>query len=234
MPIADYFIGLDISRRPKKNGQGSINACACVRLYGKHGEFIKYQLASDSATEEEEIPAKILQNFLSSEKLKNKTILIYRDGVFRGNEVETLIAWGKAIGSRFILVECVKSQIPRLYDLSIQVIQRKNKTGKISKLQASTRGLALKLSFSEAILVTTQVPENVGVPRPLRLKVIEDGLSADIETIVDITLKLTLLHHGSLKDPRLPVPLFGADRIAYRRLQGIYPDELEGNIQYWL
>ena len=234
LPLADYFIGLDISRRPKKNGQGSVNACACVRLYGKHGEFIKYKLASDSATEGEEIPAKILQDFLSWKELKNKTILIYRDGVFRGNEVETLTAWGKAIGSRFILVECAKSQIPRLYDLSVEEIQRNNKTDKISKLQAPSRGLALKLSSSEAILVTTQVPENIGVPRPLRLKVIEDGQSADIKIIVDITLKLTLLHHGSLKDPRLPVPLFGADRIAYRRLQGIYPVAFEGDIQYWL
>ena len=234
LPIADYFIGLDISRRPKKNGQGSINACACVRLYGKHGEFIKYQLANDSATEGEEIPARILQNFLSSEKLKNKTILIYRDGAFRGNEIETITAWGRAIGSQFILVECAKSQIPRLYNLSIQEIQRNNKTEKISKLQAPTRGLGLKLSPREAILVTTEVSEKVGVPRPLRLKVIEEGLSADIETIVDITLKLILLHHGALKDPRLPVPLFGADRIAYRRLQGIYPGDLEGDIQYWL
>ena len=234
LPIADYFIGLDISRKSNKNSTGSINACACVRLYGKQGEFIKYQLASDSATEGEEIPARILQGFLSSAELKNKTILIYRDGAFRGNEVETLIAWGKAIDSQFILVECAKSQIPRLYDLSIQEIQRKNKIEKTSKLQAPTRGLALKLSPSEAILVTTQVMENIGVPRPLRLKVREEGLCAEIETIVDITLKLTLLHHGSLKDPRLPVPLFGADRIAYRRLQGIYPGELEGDIQYWL
>ena len=234
LPLADYFIGLDISRRPKKNGQGSINACACVRLYGKQGEFIKYQIASDSATEGEEIPAKILQDFLSSEKLRNKTILIYRDGVFRGQEVETIMAWGQAIGSKFILVECAKSQIPRLYNLSIQEIQRNNQTEKISKLQAPTRGLALKLSPREAILVTTEVSEKVGVPRPLRLKVIEEGLSADIETIVDITLKLILLHHGALKDPRLPVPLFGADRIAYRSLQGIYPGDLEGDIQYWL
>ncbi len=234
LPIADYFIGLDISRRPKKNGTGSINSCACVRLYGKHGEFIKYQLANDSATEGEEIPAKILQDFLSSEKLKNKTILIYRDGVFRGNEVETITAWGKAIGSQFILVECAKSQIPRLYNLSIQEMQKEDRTRKISQLQKPTRGLALKLSSSEAILVTTEVDEKVGVPRPLRLKVIQDRIFIDIKIIVDITLKLTLLHHGSLKDPRLPVPLFGADRIAYRRLQGIYPGELEGNVQYWL
>jgi hypothetical protein len=51
LSIADYFIGLDISRRSKKNGMGSINACACVRLYGKQGEFIRYQIASDTKSD---------------------------------------------------------------------------------------------------------------------------------------------------------------------------------------
>ncbi len=68
----------------------------------------------------------------------------------------------------------------------------------------------------------------------MRLKIREEGVSVDIKNLVDTTLKLTLLHHSSLKDPRLPIPLFGADRIAYRRLQGIYPEELEGDKQYWL
>jgi hypothetical protein len=234
LSIADYFIGLDISRRAKKNGTGSINACACVRLYGKRGEFIRYQIASDSTTEGEEIPAKTLQDFLPSKDFRNKTVLIYRDGLFRGQEVETITAWGNAIKAQFILVECAKSQIPRLYNLSTQKTQQGDHINKISKLQQPTKGLALKLSSRDVILVTTQVYENIGVPKPLRLKVREEGTSVELKMLVDTTLKLTLLHHGSLKDPRLPIPLFGADRIAYRRLQGIYPGELEGNVQYWL
>ena len=220
--IADYFIGLDVARRTKKNITGSINACASVRVYGSRGQFIQYQLADDSASEGEEIPKIILQEFLSLAELRNKRILIYRDGGFRGDEVKNISAWGEALNSKFILVECAKSQIPRLYNLA-------NKS-----LLAPTRGLALRLSSREAVLVTTQVKESVGVPRPLRLKIREEGASVDLPSLVDTTLKLTLLHHGSLKDPRLPVPLFGADRIAYRRLQGIYPGELEGDKQYWL
>ncbi len=173
-------------------------------------------------TEGEEIPNRILQEFLPLADLQNKRVLIYRDGLFRGDEVKNILAWGKAISCEFILVECAKSQIPRLYNLS-------NKN-----LQQPTRGLVLKLLSSEVILVTTQVYENIGVPRPLRLKVRDGGVSVDIKDLVDTTLKLILLHHGSLKDPRLPIPLFGADRIAYRRLQGIYPGELEGHKQYWL
>ena len=222
LSIADYFIGLDISRRSKKNGKGSINACASVRLYGTRGEFIRYQIASDSLTEGEEIPGTILQDFLPIKDFRNKKVLVYRDGLFRGDEIKNLVAWGQAINSEFIFVECAKSQIPRLHNVSNQ------------KLQHPTRGLVMFLSPREAIVVTTQVPPKIGLPRPLRLRVREEGVSVDIRTLVDTTLKLTLLHHGSLKDPRLPIPLFGADRIAYRRLQGIYPGELEGNKQFWL
>ncbi|MDJ0619781.1 MAG: hypothetical protein QNJ63_24070 [Calothrix sp. MO_192.B10] len=57
---------------------------------------------------------------------------------------------------------------------------------------------------------------------------------AEIKSLVETTLKLTLLHHGSLKEPRLPMPIFGSDRIAYRRLQGIYPSLLDGDRQFWL
>jgi argonaute-like protein implicated in RNA metabolism and viral defense len=210
-----------VARKPKKNLQGSMNFCACVRLYGQKGEFIRYQLA-DTLTEGEEIPARILRDFLPQANLKNKKILIYRDGSFRGEEIKHLIDWGRAINAQFILVECSKSRNPRLYNLEEKL------------LKEPTRGLALRISSQEAILVTTQVPERVGVPQTLRLKIRKEGLLVSIEEVINVTLKLTLLHHGSLKDPRLPIPLFGSDRIAYRRLQGIYPGELEGDKQYWL
>ncbi|MGL5807162.1 MAG: Piwi domain-containing protein, partial [Xenococcaceae cyanobacterium] len=74
LKIADYFIGLDVARKPKKNLPGSMNFCACVRLYGQKGEFIRYQLA-DSLTEGEEIPARILKDFLPQADLKNKKVL---------------------------------------------------------------------------------------------------------------------------------------------------------------
>jgi argonaute-like protein implicated in RNA metabolism and viral defense len=90
----------------------------------------------------------------------------------------------------------------------------------------------LKLSSHEAILVTTQVSDRIGVPRPIRLTVRPEGHSAAIEQIMDATLKLTLLHHGALKPPRLPMLLHGADRLADLRLNGVYV--LECDRQFWL
>jgi hypothetical protein len=100
---------------------------------------------------------------------------------------------------------------------------------------APTQGLALRLSSREAVLVTTKVPDSVGLSRPLRLTVHPKGHQASIESVVETTLKLTLLHHGALKEPRLPMPLFGSDRMAYLRLNGIYPSSmLMGDRQFWL
>jgi len=194
-----------------------------VRLYDKRGEFIRYRL-EDALIEGEEIDKRTIERFLPAAELSGKTVLIYRDGHFCGNEIKHLRERAKAIGAKFILVECIKSQIPRLYNFENSI------------LKAPTRGLALRLSSHEVILVTTELKsENMGLPYPLRLKIIPDeGQQVSIESLVEAILKLTLLHHGALKEPRLPVPLFGSDRIARRRLQGISPGALDGDRQFWL
>lgn len=225
LEIADYFIGFDISRISKKKGIGSRNVCASVRLYDKRGEFIRFRL-EDALTEGETIDKRTLERFLPSAELRQKTVLIYRDGRFCGDEIKNLRERAKVIGSKFILVECIKSQIPRLYKFQQSVVT------------APTKGLALRLSPHEVILVTTEVKsEKMGLPYPLRLKVIPDPehqQQVSIESLIKATLKLTLLHHGALKEPRLPVPLYGSDKIAYRRLQGIAPGTVEGDRQFWL
>lgn len=38
LEIADYFVGLDISRSPKSRLAGTMNACASIRLYGRQGD----------------------------------------------------------------------------------------------------------------------------------------------------------------------------------------------------
>jgi hypothetical protein len=223
LEIADYFIGLDISRSPKSRLAGTMNACASIRLYGRQGEFVHYRL-EDGLLEGEEIPQRMLERILPADELEGKTVLIYRDGRFCGEEVTHVLDRAKAIHAQFILVECTKSGVPRLYHF--------NDHDKV--LAPPDTGLALRLSSKEAILVTTKVSANLGLARPLRLRIHELGYQVQIEQVVETTLKLTLLHHGALKTPRLPMPLYGADRIAYLRINGIYPRILEGDRQFWL
>lgn len=222
LEIADYFIGLDVSRVNKEKLPGTLNACASVRLYDRQGKFVRYRL-EDALIPGEEIPQRLLETLLPASQLKYKTVLIYRDGSFCGQEVEHLLEWARAINSKFILVECKKSGIPRLYNFHDKV------------LKVPEKGLALMLSPNEAVLVTTKVSEQVGLSRPLRLLVRPEGYQASIESVLETTLKLTLLYHGSLQTPRLPMPLYGADRMAYLRLNGIYPTNmLSGDRQFWL
>lgn len=225
LQVADVFIGLDVARSKKRRLSGSMNACAGVCLYDNRGEFIRAK-SEDAAIEGEEIPQRFLEALLPASALRGKTVLIYRDGRFCGEEVTHLLNWAAAIQARFILVECRKSGTSRLYHLP-----RSNSEGGRS-IAAPTRGLGLKLSSHEAILVTTQVSDKIGVPRPIRLTVRPEGHPASIEQIMDATLKLTLLHHGALKPPRLPMLLHGADRLADLRLNGVYVPECDR--QFWL
>jgi len=228
LEIADYFIGLDVSRASKKRQAGTINACASVILYGRQGEFVR--TLGDDLIEGEEIPPRLLEQLLPLAELKNKTVLIYRDGSFVGKEVDCLVKRAKAIDSKFILVECRKSRIPRLYNWKEPDEQKVVK----KEVTAPTQGLALRLSSCEAIVVTTKVSSKMGLARPLRLTVRQEGHPASIEQVVETTLKLTLLHYGALKEPRLPMPLYGSDSMAYLRLQGIRPSVMEGDRQFWL
>jgi hypothetical protein len=226
LPIADYFIGLDISRESKVKLSGTVNACASIRLFGKQGEFIRYRL-EDALIEGEEIPKRVLEKLLPAKEIVEKIVLIYRDGRFCGQEVANLLEWAEAIGCKLILVDCRKSGSPRLYNFV-------NKT-----ITAPEKGLALRISSTEAVLVTTQVTEKMGLALPLRLTVITGNhpalISPDIEQVIETTLKLTLLHYGALKMPRLPMPVYGAHKMAKLRLRGIYPSSmLEGDRQFWL
>lgn len=222
LAIADVFVGLDVARKTKLRLSGTTSACAGVCFYGKQGEFLRAQ-SEDAIIEGEEIPARFLEALLPAGELKGKTVAIYRDGRFCGNEAQCLADWAAAIEAKFILIECCKSGCPRLYNL----------LGTESPyIQAPDRGVALKLSDREAIVVTTKVEQKIGVPRPIRLKIRPEGYQVSIDDVLETTLKLTLLHYGSLKSPKLPVMLHGADRIAGLRLRGVYLSQMRR--QPWL
>ncbi|MBD3559309.1 stem cell self-renewal protein Piwi, partial [Planktothrix sp. FACHB-1355] len=222
LKIADFFIGLDVSRKPKKNLPGSMNACASVCVYGNQGQFIGYQV-EPGVIEGEVIPANLLENCLSNPELRGKRVLIYRDGLFRGDEIEHLVNWSSTQKSKLILVECRKSGNPRLY--------RWNSQSK--RISPPPQALGMLLPRNQLILVTTEVSEKIGLAKPLRLTVRPEGESANMTSLMHATLCLTLLHYGSLRKPRLPIPLYGADLLSYLNLQGVLTHNLYGNYQFW-
>lgn len=219
LPYADIIVGIDIARRAKQKLSGSVNATAITRIYVNDGQFLRY-IIHDAPIEGETIPASILRSFFPCKEFQGKRVVIHRDGLFRGGEKVALKEWAKQIGAEFYLVEIIKTGSPRLYQSTVS-----------SVIDRPQKGLAFKLSNTEAFLVSSLPPFKGSTPRPLHIR---SESSLTIEQAIHSVMSLTLLHYGSVREPRLPVTIHYSDRIAELSLLGIKPIDLEGNIPYWL
>jgi len=218
LEYTDYVVGIDIARMRKERLPGSINATAIARIYFGNGEFLRYVI-HDAPLEGETIPERVLQGLFPIEDFKGKKAVVHRDGYFRGDEKKALSEWASKIGAQFHLVEVIKTGCPRLYG--------KGRGRVIQPL----KGVALKLSESEAFLVSSLPPFVDATPIPLRLRCSD---SFPISQAIDSVLALTTLHYGSLRPPKLPVTIHYSDKIGYLALKGIKPRELTGAVPYWL
>lgn len=226
LQVADYFIGLDVSRIRKKRASGTQNACACVRLYGARGEFIQYKLA-DYKLEGEEIPKKALRDFLISEELApGQKVMILRDGRFRGNEVKSLSERASAIGVHPIFVEITKSGTGRLFNCQV------NTSENSAPLSQPTQYLILKHSEREATVVITK--PRVGLAQPVRVTLLATGDVPALDDVLEAVFKLCLLHYGSYQEAGLPMPIYASDKIGYKVLKGMYHVQSSGDRQWWL
>jgi len=204
----DAIVGLDVTRRKKKRGQGTINYAAGVRIYHSNGELLKYKLIT-SQLEGETIPGNILDSLLGD--IKGKKVVIHRDGRFPQDEIKVLKEMREKHGAEFYLVEVIKSGAPRIY--------------------SEKKGIWVKISENEAYLLTTRQTQGTPVPIIVRLPEIYEDFSIE-DAVISIT-SMTLLHWGSIKPPRLPVTTHYADKIGQFLLEGIISD-LEEYIPFWL
>ncbi|HLG79115.1 MAG TPA: Piwi domain-containing protein, partial [Ktedonobacteraceae bacterium] len=198
LPYADIVVGIDIARRRKERLAGSMNATALARVYLDTGMFLQYAI-SDAPLEGETIPEHVLQTFFPQRLFEGKRILIHRDGIFRGNEKQVLKERAQQLGAKIMLVEVLKTGTPRLYGMKNRVID------------LPAKGSAFKLSEQEAFVVSTPPPFKGATPAPLHIRV---DPPFTIEEAIHSILSLTLLHYGSLRQPRLPVTLHYSDEIA--------------------
>src|SRR3989449_5659912 len=219
LPYANLVVGIDIARERKRRLPGSVSATAIARIYFGDGQFLRYVI-HDAPLEGETVPDNVLQRLFPISEFRGKRVVIHRDGYFRGGEREALRAWGNRAGATFQLVEVIKSGTPRLYGLASK-----------GAVQQPPKGSALKLSDTEAFLVSSLPPFSDATPQPLHIRT--DG-SISVERAMHSVLSLTMLHYGSTRAPRLPVTIHYSDRIAYLALRGIKPRELEGSIPFWL
>lgn len=219
LPYADIVVGIDIARRCKQRLQGSINATATARIYSNNGKFLQYVI-HDAQIEGETIPGSILRTLFPKKDFNGKRVVIHRDGPFRGEEQSALKEWAKQIEAEFNLVEVIKSGAPRLYQSTTP-----------NEVDRPVKGTIFKISITEAFLVSSPPPFRNCTPRPLQIRT---EATFPIENAIHSVLSLTLLHYGSVKEPRLPVSTHYSDKIAELSLLGIKPKNLEGDLPFWL
>lgn len=219
LPYADIVVGIDIARRAKQKLSGTVNATAIARIYFSDGQFLRY-IIHDAPIEGETIPSSILRSLFPLKEFQGKRVVIHRDGQFRGGEKSALKEWAKQIGAEFHLVEVIKSGAPRLYQSTAA-----------SAIDRPPKGTAFKISDTEAFLVSSLPPFKGSTPRPLQIRT---EPTFPIENAIHSVLSLTLLHYGSVREPRLPVTIHYSDKIAELSLLGIKPKDLEGDVPFWL
>ncbi|OKH17363.1 Piwi domain-containing protein [[Limnothrix rosea] IAM M-220] len=219
LEYTDLIVGLDVSRRRKKNNQGTNSVAAMTRIYTNQGELVHYSIR-DAVIDGEILPEHILYDLFPAEEFGGKHILIHRDGLFPENERLTLDKIGAEIKARFNYVSVIKSGNPRLYGI------RNQQVGKAPK------GSIFQISDREAFVVSSEFPDGFkATPQPLRVETF-DGFS--LQHAVHSVLSLTYLHYGSERSPRLPVSTYYADKISTMASKGIKPRDPDGNLPFWL
>ncbi|MHA1637852.1 MAG: Piwi domain-containing protein [Candidatus Thorarchaeota archaeon] len=223
MPYTDIIVGIDVAREKKKKLSGTINVAALARIFFSDGQFVRYVI-HDEPIEGETIPVSVLQSMFPRDEFEGRRVILHRDGVFRGNEVQTLNEWSSEIGATIHPVEVMKSGAPRLYG-----------AGKMDPAPKDVGwpqvGAAMRMDSNSALIVTTLPVSKNSTPQPLR---ITSKSNLSIEDALHSVLSLKLLHYGSIRQPRLPVTVHYSDDIAGLALRGIKPKELSGNRPYWL
>jgi hypothetical protein len=217
LSYADIVAGIDVARIPTVRRSGSINIPAVTRVYTAEGDFLRYIL-SDGPIEGETLSKNILRQLFPARYFADKRAVIHRDGPWRGAEKQHLYEWAEEIGGTFYLIEVIKSGVPRLYAVR-------------STVERPQKGSALILSDEEAFLVSSLSPHKNSTPRPLLIRT-DSNLS--IEHALHSVLSMTILHYGSILQPRLPITIHYSDKIGYLALQGVKPSDTEGTKPYWL
>lgn len=215
--FADYFVGIDISREKKKSLKGTQNYAATARFYGKDGTFKHYEIQEDNI-EGETLPKIILERIFAKTKFQGKTIMIHRDGPFRGKEIPYLKELGENYNIKFQFIEVIKRNVPRLFKI-------KNNTP-----LNPDKNQIFYLSQKEAIIINNKV-KGAKTAKPLRIRVCDKDTELD-NAIISV-MAFRMMHFGTTKTPKLPVTISFSDRISSFVRRGIKPRDRSGNIPWW-
>lgn len=195
----DCFIGLDVGTREK-----GIHYPACSVLFDKYGKLINYYKPTIPQSGEiietdvlQEIFDKVLLSYEEENGNYPRNIVIHRDG-FSREDLEWYKNYFNKKNIKFSIVEIKKNFSTRIAN---------NINNNISN---PIKGSFI-LKENKAILVTTDINDNIGSPKPIKIEKTYGDM--DMLTIIEQIYALTEIHVGSAKSTRLPITTGYADKI---------------------
>jgi hypothetical protein len=212
---ADLIVGLDWLTVRRKDTDHLVGMS---RIYGADGRLLRYIVAGGRVQEGEGIPETVLARLLPATFMEGAAVILHHDGAYGRDVLRALGSWEAEIDANFYPVELNQSGVPRLYALQGR------------KIDPAPRGTTFRLNDCEAFLLSSTSPYDA-TPQPIH---IHTEAPLPIETAIQSVLHMTMFHYGALKTPKLPVTIHNAEFIAQGIARGVFPEDAEGSVAFWL
>lgn len=217
LDYADYVVGFDFVRERLTRGD---RVAAISRIYRSDGQFVRYLMDSYELEHGVPVPASLLERLFPSDLFGESRTIIHHDGLLQAGVLALIVRRAVALKARLYPVEIMRPNAPYLYAIE---------QGKVSR---PPWGSVFRMNDQEA-LVMASMADTDAIPQPLHLR-LPPRAGLAIEQAAYSVLAWTMLHYGSMGHPRLPVTIQHSDDIAYWFARGMLPEQLEGDIPFWI
>ncbi|MDZ4763833.1 MAG: hypothetical protein SGI73_04720 [Chloroflexota bacterium] len=211
---ADLVIGLDMIAHRHKDKDW---LTGIARIFRPDGALLRCITAAAPAPHHV-VPDALLTHLLPNDAIGGKRVVLHHDGALNRDTLRALGGWEAEIDATFYPVEIIRHGVPRLYALQG------------NRIDPAPRGTIFRLNDVEAFVLTSSSPFDA-TPQPLHIRA---DAAFGIETAVRSVLDFTLLHYGALKPPKLPVTMHNGSFIAGGVHRGLFPDDYDGSMPFWL
>ncbi|EJF06413.1 piwi/argonaute domain protein [Thiovulum sp. ES] len=213
----DYFIGFDVSRKIKSNGNVQ-NVSGGIYFFSERGKFLATKKIN---LEGEIIRADEVSKIFNKEKFQGKKIVIHRDGSNKVNEIKLLKEYFELNDIKAHIVYITKHHTTRIFDVSQNNAKNPEK------------GIYLKYAENKAILVTSD--SKIGTKKPLKIEYIPlNDSPMDFQKVLKDLFDLTYMNFSSYTDISLPVTTHYSHQVSKSLIDGIEPSDDVFNKPYWL
>ena len=211
LEYADYVVGLDMLREQLSKGD---RLTGINRIYKRDGEFLRYIIDTIELDTDDPVPFVIMQKLFPMDLFEGKRVIVHHDGAYSAELLHLLRRWGDVLRTSFYPVEVLRGPVPAMYNFDG------------GQIKAADWGSLFLVNAEESLVVSGA---NLA---PLYVR--SQAHTLAVEYAVYSVLAWTLLHYSSAQPARLPVTLQYASDMQTWLTRGMLPQQLEGDIPFWL